>query len=161
MGQSLWASSNEWPLLLHYLGQVAPAGKGKWSGTSLHTRSPSPARDSKCIDHQRYGVYPVVGLYLPYVYQPKSSLRRHLFRLSICTGIAKHATAVFRLFPSSEELERLPEKPRALIFLPLPSTAAEVVLKSCWAPCGWEPASSGSYGEGTCGKRSARYLLQR
>lgn len=71
MRQSLQPSSNEWPLLLYYLGQVASAGKSKWSGTSLHTRPLSPTRNSKCMDHQWYRVYPVEGLYLPHVCQPK------------------------------------------------------------------------------------------
>lgn len=100
MRQSLQASSNERPLLLRYLAQVAPAGQSKWSCTSPHTRPLSPTCNSKCTDRQRYRVYPVVGLHLPHMCQPKSSPRRHLFRLSICMGLAKYATAPYHPFPS-------------------------------------------------------------
>lgn len=133
--QSLQVSSKGWQLLLHYLDQVAPPGKTKWSSTSPHTRPLSPTRNSKGMDPKQYGVYPVVGLYLPHICQPRSSPRRHSFRLSVCMGIAKHATALCHPFHSSEKLERLPGKAGSLILLPLFSIA-EAVLRSCWAPCG-------------------------
>lgn len=154
MRQSLQASSKERPLLLHCLRQVALAGNTKWSSTSPHTRPLSPTRNSKCMDHQWYEVYPVVGLYLPHIFQPKSSPRRHLFRLSVCMGIAKHAT-VLSLVPLLWGIRKASWES-----LPLFSIA-EAVLRSCWVPCGWEPASVGSYGEGTYGKRSVQQLQHK